>query len=136
MNRRIINPWTWQYKHGFAGFVHANEVKNSKGMLFAAGQVSVDEEGNLLYPGDMVKQIKQIFDHIEVLLEQADFKLSDVMKLTYYTTDMQAFLSGPVQEVLGERMHTSQCQPATSLIGVASLSLPDCVIEIEVIAAK
>ena len=136
MSRKVINPWTWQYKNGFSGFVHANEVKNTNDMLFTAGQISVDEEGKLLHPGDMEKEIKQIYDNIEVLLEQSDFELSDIMKLTYYTTDIQAFKGSGVQQVLSERMKNTGCQPATSLIGVDSLSIPDCVIEIEAIAAK
>lgn len=126
MKRKIINPWTWQDKFGF---VQANEVTDAKRTLYTAGIVSVDEDGNLLYPGDMEKQIDQILDNMEILLEQAHFKLSDVVRFTYYTTDVRAFTkAGPF---LGERLGKSGCRPATSLIGVASLFHPDCVVEIE-----
>ncbi len=135
--RRNINPWTWQYKNkSLAGFVHANEITNASRMLFCAGQVSVDGDGNLLYPGDMKKQINQIIDNLEVLLEHADFELSDVMRLTYYTTDVQVFKSAAVQHVIIERLKKVGCNPATSLIGVNSLSHPDWVVEIEATAAK
>lgn len=126
MKKRIINPWTWQDKYGF---VQANEVTDAKRTLYAAGIVSVDEAGNLLYPNDMAKQINQIFDNMETLAGQADFKLADVVRFTYYTTDVQAFIeAGPV---LGERLEKAGCRPATSLIGVQSLFHPDCVVEIE-----
>jgi enamine deaminase RidA (YjgF/YER057c/UK114 family) len=126
MERRIINPWTWQDKFGF---VQANEVTNVKRTLYTAGIVSVDGDGNLLHPGDMEKQINQIFDNMEILVKQANFKLSDVVRFTYYTTDVQAFIkAGPV---LGERLEKAGCRPATSLIGVNSLFHPDCVVEIE-----
>ena len=40
MDRRVINPWTWQDQFGF---VQANEVSNGQRVLFCAGQTSVDE---------------------------------------------------------------------------------------------
>lgn len=130
--RTVINPWTWQDKYGF---VQANKVTNANRVLFTAGIVSVDGDGNLLYPGNMDKQMNQILDNMELLLEQANFKLSDVVRFTYYTTDVQSFTQA-AQRVLIKRLHRANCKPATSLIGVNSLFHPDCVVEIEAIAAQ
>ncbi len=127
VKKRIINPWTWQDKFGF---VQANEVTNGQRMLFTAGIVSVDGDGNLLHGGDMEKQISKIIDNMELLLEQANFKLSDVVRFTYYTTDVQAFKNA-AKHVLVARLKKAGCKPATSLIGVNSLFHPDCVVEIE-----
>lgn len=126
MQKRVINPWSWQDKFGF---VQANEVTGGKRTLYTAGIVSVDQDGNLLHPGDMEKQINQIFDNMEILVTQADFKLSDVVKFTYYTTNVQAFSEAGA--VLGSRLRKAGCRPATSLIGVNSLFHPGCVVEIE-----
>lgn len=110
MKKRIINPWTWQDKYGF---VQANEVTNARRTLYTAGIVSVDVDGNLPHKRNMEKQINQIFDNLETLLEQANFKLSDVVRFTYYTTDIQAFTkAGPL---LGSRLEKAGCKPATSL---------------------
>ena len=46
--RRIINPWGWQDAYGF---VQANEVSDTQRVLYCAGQVSVDAEGNPLHWG-------------------------------------------------------------------------------------
>ncbi len=129
MDKKIINPWTWQDQYGF---VQANKIKNANQMLFCAGIVSVDKDGNMLHPGDMAKQIDQIFDNIEILFKQAEVKLYDVVKFTYYTTDVTAFIGAG--ETLGKRLEKGNCRPATSLIGVASLFHPDCIIEIEATA--
>jgi hypothetical protein len=48
VERRIINPWGWQDAYGF---VQANEVSDTQRVLYCAGQVSVDAEGNPLHPG-------------------------------------------------------------------------------------
>ncbi len=125
--KKIINPWTWQDKWGF---VQANEVTGAQRMLFCAGQISVDENGELLHPGDMKKQLNQILDNMEILLEQANFELSDVVRFTYYTTDINAFAEANLA-VLANRLKENNCKPATSLIGVAALARPGCVVEIE-----
>jgi len=132
MERRIINPWTWQE---MLGFVQSNEVTDAKRMLFTAGIVSVDGEGNLLYPGDMVNQVEQILDNLEVLLDQAGFELADVVRFTYYTTDIPGFTSA-AKTGLVKRLTEAGCKPATSLIGVQSLFHPDCVVEIEAIVVN
>lgn len=126
MKKRIINPWTWQDQFGF---VQANAITNAQRMLFTAGIVSVDGEGNLLHAGNMERQINQIFDNLESLLEHAGFKLSDVVRFTYYTTDVKAFVEAD-QTLIG-RLRKANCKPATSLIGVNALFHPDCVVEIE-----
>lgn len=130
MEKRIINPWTWQDQYGF---VQANEVNDARKILFCAGQVSVDEDGNLLHAGDMEKQIDQVFDNLEILLSQAGAELSDVVRISYYTTDVAAFTeAGPV---LANRLNLGGCRPATTLLGVASLFHPDCVVEMEATVA-
>ena len=129
MKKRIINPWTWQDKFGF---VQANEITNGQRIVFSAGIVSVDEDGTILHAGNMEKQIDQIIDNLEILLRQADLQISDVVKLTYYTTDVSAFSAA--SQVLVNRLEKGGCKPATTLLGVASLFHPDCLAEIEAIA--
>jgi enamine deaminase RidA (YjgF/YER057c/UK114 family) len=126
MTKKIINPWTWQDKFGF---VQANEITNAQRMLFSAGIVSVDENGNLLHAGNMEKQINQIIDNLETILQQADFRLSDIVKLTYYTTDVTA--SSKAAQVLISRLEKGGCKPATTLLRITSLFHPDCLVEIE-----
>jgi enamine deaminase RidA (YjgF/YER057c/UK114 family) len=130
MEKTIVNPWTWQDQFGF---VQANDISGAQRLVFCAGQVSVDSEGNPLYPRDMAAQINQVFDNLETVLEQAGLQLSDVVRLTYYTTDMEAFANAG--RVLGERLAKGACQPASTLLGVASLFHPDIVVEIEATVA-
>ena len=130
MERRVINPWTWQDQFGF---VQANEVTDAKRTMFTAGIVSVDGDGNLLFPGDMEKQIDQVLNNMETVLGEAGFRLSDVVRFTYYTTNVAAFSNAA--HVLCKRLADASCRPATSLIGVASLFHPDCVVEIEAVVS-
>ncbi len=130
IEREVVNPWTWQNKYGF---VQANKIRGAESMLFCAGQISVDKDGKLLFPGDMSRQVKKITQNLEVLFKQAGFKLSDIVRITYYTTDIKGFTKANL-EVLSKWLKKNNCKPATSLIGVAALAHPACTIELEVTA--
>ena len=84
MERRIINPWTWQDQ---MGYVQANEVSETQRTLFCAGQTSVDKEGRPVHAGDMGAQLAQALDNLETVLGAAGAALSDVMRLNIYPTD-------------------------------------------------
>jgi enamine deaminase RidA (YjgF/YER057c/UK114 family) len=130
MQRRIINPWTWQDKYGF---VQANEINGAQRMLFCAGITSADDDGNLLHEGDMRAQVSQALDNIGTVLEQAGFKFSDIMRLNIYTTDMDALLN--VHDYITERMGKEACRHAGTLLGVSRLADPGMLVEIEVTCA-
>ena len=89
MERRAINPWAWQDPFGFAQAIDLSGVNR---MLLCAGQTSVDDEGNPLHAGDMAGQINKALDNLETVLAQAGLGLSDVVRLNYYVTDVDAFL--------------------------------------------
>lgn len=129
MTRKTINPWSWQEKFGY---VQANEVSHPQRMLFCAGVVPVDRNGEILFSDNMDKQIHQIFNNLEIILQEADMKLSDVVRLTYYTTDIEQFKRS--FHVVLDRLDAGDCNPSTSLIGVASLYHPECSVEFEATA--
>jgi enamine deaminase RidA (YjgF/YER057c/UK114 family) len=84
MGRRVINPWTWQDQYGYA---QAIEVTGSERALFCAGQTSNDADGNPVHAGDMAAQVGQALDNLEVVLREAGFELSQVVRLNTYTTE-------------------------------------------------
>ena len=67
MDRRIINPWTWQEQFGF---VQATEISGAQRTIFCAGQVSTDDEGRPVHPEDMRAQINQALDNLETVLRE------------------------------------------------------------------
>src|ERR671910_3416148 len=115
MERRVINPWTWQDAYGF---VQANEVTGPQRVLICAGQTSTDADGQTLHAGDMRAQTAQALDNLETVLKEAGFTFSDVVRLNYYTTDVDRFLA-EAAEVLGSRLAQAGCRPASTLLGVA-----------------
>ena len=128
MERRIINPWRWQDRFGF---VHANEVTGAERTIFCAGQTS-NEDGRLAHPGDMRAQFGKAMDNLETVLGEAGAGLSDVVRLTYYTTDVDRFVG--IYDTVADRLAEARCRPATTLLGVARLISPEILEEIEATA--
>ena len=124
-----VNPWKWQDDYGFS---QAILTRGSHRVLYCAGQTSVDEQGNLLHTGDMAAQITKAFDNLEAVLRQAGLSMSHVVRLNYYTTNIQAYFGAA--DFVRPRLHAAGIQPAGTLLGVASLFHPDALIEIEATA--
>jgi enamine deaminase RidA (YjgF/YER057c/UK114 family) len=131
MEQRAVNPWTWQDQFGFSQGI---EVSGAQRMLICAGQTSSDENGATLHPGDMAAQIGAALDNVETVLRHGGYAFSDVVRLNYYTTDVDAFIAAG--ETLGARLAQHGIQPASTLLGVTRLAFPDLLVEIEATAVK
>lgn len=126
---RVVSPWTWQDAFGF---VQAHEVIGAGRTIFCAGQASVDDDGRPLHAGDMRAQVERALDNLEAALDAAGAPLSDVVRLNYYTTDVDALLGA--WDVLATRLAGSGCRPASTLLGVQALAFPELLVEIEATA--
>lgn len=130
LERQIINPWTWQ---DALGFVQANAVGDARRLVFCAGQFAGDLEGRPMHAGDFRAQMHVALDNVERVLVKAELKLESVVRLNYYTTDVDTFLRHVGE--LTERLRAAGCRPASTLLGVARLASPELMIEIEATAA-
>jgi enamine deaminase RidA (YjgF/YER057c/UK114 family) len=100
--------------------------------VFCAGQTSVDADGTVLHAGDIGAQLTQSFNNLDTVLQQAGTNLSHVVRLNYYTTDVDGLLGA--WQLIAERLSQASCRPTSTLLGVARLAFPDMLIEIEATA--
>ena len=126
-----VNPWTWQDNYGFSQGI---DVGGAERVLYCAGQTSVNADGVPQHRGDMAAQIDQAMDNLETVLRHAGLTLANVVRLNYYTTDVAAYVNATSH--LKARLKAAGCQPAGTLLGVASLFHPDILIEIEATAVR
>jgi enamine deaminase RidA (YjgF/YER057c/UK114 family) len=101
-------------------------------MVFVAGQEPEDERGNLVGPGDLAVQARQVFGNVGRALAAAGARPEQVTKITIFVVDyrrehLPAIEAGR-QALLGDH------KPADTLVGVEALSHPDYLIEVEAIA--
>lgn len=129
MERRIINPWTWQDDFGY---VQANEVSHVQRTLYCSGQGANDAAGTPVHPGDMRSQIELAVANLTLVLQTAGFTLADVVRLNICTTDVEQFLAH--YDAFITPLAGAGCRHTGSLIGVARLAFPEMMIEIEATA--
>lgn len=126
VQNRKINPWGWQDAFGFS---QAIETSGHTRVLRCSGQTSVNENGEAQHAGDMAAQFALAGDNLEAVLKKADMTLANVVRLTVYTTDIDAALGA--YQGLERRLAEAGVQPAVTLIGAARLFLPELMVEIE-----
>ncbi|HLY36156.1 MAG TPA: RidA family protein [Candidatus Limnocylindria bacterium] len=128
MDRKQINPWTWQDKFGFS---QAWRVDGAQSAVYVAGQGPISPEGEVIAPGDFDAQARLTFENLGTVLAQAGASFDAVVKVTAYMTDMSRLRD--YARVRDEFVNTD-APPASTAIGVSSLALPGMMIEVDAIA--
>jgi len=129
VSRTPVNPWPWSLQFGYnQGEIVAGKSRE----LYCAGQTACDETGAPQHPGDMAGQLKLALDNLEAVLRGAGMTLSNVVRLNFYRTDMEAFFGA--MGVLAERLGAAGVMPPGCLLGVARLAYPELMVELEATA--
>jgi enamine deaminase RidA (YjgF/YER057c/UK114 family) len=101
-------------------------------LIFVAGQVAIDPEGNLVGKGDIRQQTEQVFRNLEAVLIAAGSNMSKVGKLTVLTTNIE--YRSTIHELRSRIFGRVGHFPASTLAVVKSLASPDWLVEIEAVA--
>lgn len=129
MSKEIIS--TKLAPHPLGDYSQAWTVTGAK-LIFLAGQVSVDMDGNPVGVGDIAFQMRTVLDNLKGVLGGAGANLRDVIKLNIYVTKMAEYQER-TQGI--RREYFPQDFPASTLVEVKSLARPEFMVEIEAIAA-
>jgi 2-iminobutanoate/2-iminopropanoate deaminase len=96
-------------------------------LVYTAGQVALDADGSVV-PGGIEEQTEQVLDNIERCLSAAGCSMEDVVKVTAFLSDLDAFEG--FNRVYARRF--AEPYPARSTVGVRLA--PGLLVEIEVVA--
>ncbi|GHH93019.1 RidA family protein [Streptomyces capillispiralis] len=117
---------------GVAPAAQYTHVVTGTGRLVAvSGQLPLDEDGGLVGEGDAGAQARQVFENLRRCLAAAGATFDDVVKLTYFVTDMAhlpAVRAARAAHIPDDRL------PAASAVRVAGLVRPEFLMEIEALA--
>ena len=126
MARRSLQPGGVRAKGSYSpGW----EVSNGR-LIYVAGQIPWDAEGNTVAIGDVVGQTRQVFANIEAVLAEAGASLADVIKITIFTTDIRH--RDAINQVRSETFRPPY--PASTQVCVAALADANWLVEIEAVA--
>ncbi len=85
--------------------------------VYLSGQIPLDPESMLLVDGSIDLQIRRVFENIRAVVEEANGRFDDIVKLTVYLTDLENFPT--VNQIMAE--YFSEPYPARAAVGVAAL---------------
>lgn len=103
--------------------------------VYLSGAVSVDDNGEVLHPGELEAQMTQCYDTIRSTLAEFDADLSNIVDETWFVTDVAGAMAN-LESVFGARAAAFGEQPAITqtCVEVSALVMPDLVIEIKAVA--
>jgi len=110
---------------------YSHGIVTSGRTLYVAGQVALDEEGQLVGDGDAAAQARQVLTNMERVVTAAGGQMADVARTTIYLTRLEdrAAVGAVRNEFFPEP------PPANTLLVVTSLALPEFLVEIDAIVA-
>jgi 2-iminobutanoate/2-iminopropanoate deaminase len=106
-----------------------SQAVRAGGLLFVAGQIPLDPNGNLV-EGDVVVQARRVLDNIGAILKAAGLTFANVVRTTVFLADLDDMAA--MNQVYAA--YFSEPYPARATVQVARLPR-DVRIEIEAIAA-
>jgi reactive intermediate/imine deaminase len=99
-------------------------------LVFCSGAVAFGPDGSVVGEGDVAAQTRQVMENLRVALEAAGATFADVVKITNYVVDVSEYPKvAPVREE-----YLTPPYPASSMVEVRALMIPELLIEIEAIA--
>ena len=108
---------------------HYTDAVRFGDMLFVSGLTAHDANGKLVGGNDTAAQTCQILSNLKLVLDAAGATFDDVLKVTVFLTnvDDRAAINPVRQEFFGA------ARPASTLIEVSRLALPEMKVEIEAV---
>jgi enamine deaminase RidA (YjgF/YER057c/UK114 family) len=116
---------------------YSHSVRVSPGkLLFIAGQVAVDKNGNAVGLGDVKAQTQQVFQNLAAILSEAGASFSNVVEFTTYLVGRDAVQ--PFVEARNEifpSIFPGEDYPPNTLLIINGLVREEFLVEIKALAA-
>ncbi|MFD8002245.1 RidA family protein [Streptomyces mirabilis] len=110
---------------------YSHVVLGTGRFVAVSGQLPLDEDGKLVGAGDAAAQARQVFENLRRCLAAAGATFDDVVKLTFFVTDMAHM---PAVRAARDAHIPADRLPAASAVQVAALVRPEFLMEIEAYA--
>ena len=128
MSTRILQPAGWPRPSGFS-----NGMLTEGRVISVAGQIGWDPITNRFAAG-FAAQVEQALANIAAVLAQANATPADIVRLTWFVTDIARYRAEAKSLAPGYRRVMGRHFPPMSVIGVSALVEPDALVEIEATA--
>jgi len=128
MTLELINPAALSVPASYSQLA----VATGSRLVFVAGQVADDRQGNLVGAGDLAVQARQAFANVGSALAAAGARPDQVARITIYVVHHRPEYLPAISEariaVFGDH------KPTDVVLGVEALAHPELLIEVDAIA--
>ncbi|HEX6024745.1 MAG TPA: RidA family protein [Solirubrobacter sp.] len=125
---RRLQPPGWPEPRGYA-----NGIEASGRLVFVGGQIGWDETGAFPH-ADLAGQVGQTLRNVLAVLAEAGAGPEDIVRLTWYITDRDAYLSSQKEIGAAYREVMGRHFPAMAVVQVTALIEAEALVEIEATA--
>jgi 2-iminobutanoate/2-iminopropanoate deaminase len=115
MEKRIINPWTWQEARSYNQAVEVNNVEST---LYVSGQTAINDDG-ISSDAEMRFQIIQAINNLEKVVDHAGYELKNIVRLNIYTTESSTLFEN--FDVFQSWIIKNEIKQASTVLEVKSL---------------
>jgi enamine deaminase RidA (YjgF/YER057c/UK114 family) len=118
------------------GFGFAHAVTVSGPLAFISGQIALDEDGDVVGPGDLAAQTAQALRNLYRVIRSVGADWPDVIRFSWYVVDasqvqtIRDVRDQVIRPALGDRPN-----PASTLVQVAALFRPEFLVEVDAVVA-
>ncbi len=113
-----------------SNYSHAVEVPANARWLYISGQVGMRRDGTMAEGFEA--QAEQAWENLLAVLDAAGMGPSDLVRVNTYVIDRD--MIGPLRKL--RLRYMGGVEPASTLVVVSSLAVPEWLVEIEAVAAK
>ena len=115
---------------GQPSYSHVVTVSGTGKIVYTAGQLARDIDGNCVGKGDMRAQMEQTFQNLDRCLKAAGATWADVVKTNTFVTDYAEFSKNSDVRM----RYIGIASPTSTTIQISGLAQPGAMVEIELIA--
>ena len=116
----------WEEEYGYAQAVKVGDT------IYLSGQVSHDDDGNVLGEGDMEVQMRAAYANVGKVLAQYGASMENVVDEMVFVTDMDAAFGARV--IMKDEVFGGSPVLASTIVQIERLAFPQLMIEIRCVA--
>jgi 2-iminobutanoate/2-iminopropanoate deaminase len=116
---------SWEKEYGYS---QAVKVENT---IYVSGQVSHDDKGNIVGPGNMERQMRQAYVNVEKVLAQYGATIDNIIDELLFVTDMDAAFAARAK--CRQEVFSGKPVLASTIVQIQRLAFPELMVEIRCI---
>jgi enamine deaminase RidA (YjgF/YER057c/UK114 family) len=116
---------SWEKEYGYS---QAVKVENT---IYVSGQVSHDDKGNVVGPGNMEVQMRQAYANVEKMLAQYGATIDNIVDELLFVTDMDAAFAARAK--CRQEVFSGKPVLASTIVQIQRLAFPELMVEIRCI---